>query len=160
MNEVLNKISSYNIFNYLFPGIIFVLFLSFMTSINLIQQNIIEGLFLYYFLGLVISRIGSLVFEPLLKLIRLVKFIDYGSYIKACKEDSKIELFSEINNSYRTLASTFSLVFLIKLYDMFFNNFISLNNSLHYFLLTILIIIFLFSYKKQTSFIYRRVNGE
>ena len=67
MKELLDKLSSYNLFNYLFPGILFVTIAKETTSLDLLQENIITGVFLYYFIGLVISRVGSLLIEPLLK---------------------------------------------------------------------------------------------
>ncbi|MCQ9208569.1 MAG: hypothetical protein NG712_04240, partial [Omnitrophica bacterium] len=67
MKELVQKLSSYNLFNYLFPGIVFVIILKEMTSYSLLQENFITGAFVYYFIGLVVSRFGSLVVEPLLK---------------------------------------------------------------------------------------------
>ena len=78
MKELLDKLSSYNIFNYLFPGVLFVVFLSKVSNYDLIQKDIITGAFLYYFIGLVISRVGSLFIEPFLKRIKFLKFSDYS----------------------------------------------------------------------------------
>ena len=108
METLLGKLSSYNIFNYLFPGIIFVIIAENLTRFTFIQKDVFLGLFLYYFIGLVISRIGSLVIEPILR--RLVKFANYGDFIAASKIDNKIELLSENNNMYRTLCSLFLLL--------------------------------------------------
>ena len=75
------------------------------------------GLFLYYFIGLIISRIGSLILEPFLKLIKFVRFADYEDYVMASKSDPKIDLFSEQNNMYRTLCSLFIMLILFKIFD-------------------------------------------
>lgn len=156
MKELLDKISSYNIFNYLFPGVVFALAADYLTSTSLVQENILEGLFLYYFLGLVISRIGSLVIEPILKKIRFINFADYSSFVQASKKDEKIELLSEVNNTYRTLISTFFLLLLLVIYD----NFIDITgDTRNYLLIIFLLIIFLFSYRKQTTFIVKRIKG-
>ena len=61
MDGLLDKISSYNIFNYLLPGSLFAVIADAVTDYRLIQEDIVVGLFLYYFIGLVVSRIGSLV---------------------------------------------------------------------------------------------------
>ena len=74
MKEFLEKISSYNIFNNLLPGILFVVIAKETTSFSFIRENIFEGAFLYYFIGLFISRVGSLWIEPFLKKIKVVKF--------------------------------------------------------------------------------------
>ena len=119
MKELLDKISSYNIFNYLFPGIVFVVILSKISSYNLVQSDIITGAFLYYFIGLIVSRVGSLFIEPFLKWLRFLKFSDYSKFVAASKVDSKIELFSEVNNMYRTLCSLFFLISLANVYESY-----------------------------------------
>ena len=93
MNEILNKISSYNIFNYLLPGTLFAAIGDALTSYRFIQDDIIIGLFLYYFLGLVISRVGSLFIEPILKKTKFVRFADYRRYVSASQADQKLMSF-------------------------------------------------------------------
>ena len=115
MNALLEKVSSYNIFNYLFPGIVFAVVADTLTTFSFIQEDIILGLFLYYFIGLVISRLGSIVIEPFLKRINFLQHADYTNFIDASKTDNKIELFSEINNMYRTLSSLLLSEFMKKL---------------------------------------------
>ena len=89
MKEFIDKISSYNIFNYLLPGILFVGLGKEITSFSLVQSNLLIGLFLYYFIGLIISRLGSLTLEPLLKWIKFVKFAPYEDYAKSIKVRSE-----------------------------------------------------------------------
>ncbi len=116
MKDLLSKLSSYNLFNYLLPGIIFVVLAKDLCNYSFIQQDIVIGVFLYYFIGLVISRFGSLVIEPLLRHVSFLKFADYKDFVAASKIDEKIELFSEVNNTYRTLCSLFILLGLLKIY--------------------------------------------
>lgn len=159
MKEIIDKISSYNLFNYLFPGIIFVIILREITNYDLVQENNILGAFLYYFIGLVISRFGSLIIGEILqsKKLKFIKFADYSEFIFASDKDKKIELFSEINNMYRTLISLFCLLLFSKIYQEI-SNWLNISENLSYILLIInLIILFVFSYKKQTSFITKRV---
>jgi hypothetical protein len=161
MKEIIEKISSYNIFNYLFPGIIFVILLREITNYDLVQENNFLGAFLYYFIGLVISRIGSLIIGDLLKSKRLkfIKFADYNDFVNACDKDKKIELFSEINNMYRTIISLLTLLLLSKLYEKI-AEWLNISENLSYILLIItLIILFVFSYKKQTGFVKKRVSS-
>src|SRR6185437_15825490 len=105
MSELLSKVSSYHLFNYLLPGCLFAIIASKFTGHEFIQQNVVLGLFLYYFYGLVISRIGSLVLEPVLKSLHFLRFAEYGDFVAACKEDPHIAVLSETNNMYRTLSS-------------------------------------------------------
>jgi len=157
MKEIIEKLSSYNLFNYLFPGILYVIIVKKITTYNLIQENILIGVFLYYFIGLVISRIGSLLIEPILK--KIAVFADYSDFISASKEDNKIELFSEVNNMYRTLISLFVVILVSKLYDILSNNYNFLKIVLPYLLVIALLILFVFSFKKQTAYIVKRVNN-
>jgi H+/gluconate symporter-like permease len=159
MKEIIDKISSYNLFNYLFPGIIFVIILPEITKYDLVQENNILGAFLYYFIGLVISRFGSLIIGKILqsKKLKFIKFADYSEFIFASDKDKKIELFSEINNMYRTLISLFCLLLFSILYQKV-SDWLNISESLSYILLIIsLIVLFVFSYRKQTSFITKRV---
>jgi len=48
MTELLQKLSTYNIFNYLFPGVVFVILLKHVTNIYLIMNDLVLGMFLYY----------------------------------------------------------------------------------------------------------------
>ncbi|HBB9226628.1 TPA: phosphohistidine phosphatase, partial [Escherichia coli] len=105
MDGLWEKISSYNIFNNLFPGALFIYLLERMTNIVLSGDDLIKNVVLYYFVGLVIGRIGSIVLEPFLKLSRLIKFAPYKDYVSACGVDGKIETLQEIANMYRTIFS-------------------------------------------------------
>lgn len=159
MNELLSKLSSYNLFNYLFPGIIFVVLVSEITSYSFIQEDIAIGVFLYYFIGLVVSRFGSLVIEPLLKKNSFLQFSDYKDFVVASKKDEKIELFSEVNNTYRTLCSLFTLLILLKLYEKIELKFPALKEWDAIILIVLLLAMFLFSYRKQSSYITKRIKA-
>jgi len=119
MNELLGKISSYNIFNYLFSGVVFVALATAFTRFSFIQENLLIAVGLYYFIGLVLSRIGSLIIEPLLKLVRFIKFAPYADYVRTSKNDPQIEVLSEVNNMYRTLVMVFVGLILLKTYEIF-----------------------------------------
>ena len=119
MDGLLDKISSYNIFNYLLPGSLFAVIGDVVTDYRFVQEDIVVGLFLYYFVGLVVSRIGSLVVEPILKAVGFVTFVDYRKFVEASKADAKIEVLSETNNMYRTLCALFLLLLFVVLFDQF-----------------------------------------
>ena len=61
MESLLEKISSYNILNNLIPGAVFVFLGKLLDIISLPLDGIVESIFIYYFCGMIISRIGSLV---------------------------------------------------------------------------------------------------
>lgn len=154
----LEKLSSYKIFNHLFPGIIFAAIGTKLTNTSFLYDNILIGIFVYYFYGIVISRVGSILVEPFLKKIRFIEFAPYSEYVIASKVDDKIELFSEENNMYRTLISTFFCLFTIHIFKkvITINSFISDNSTI--FALFFLIILFSFSYRKQTMYIKLRIQ--
>ena len=117
MKDLLEKLSSYNLFNYLLPGTIFVAAAEILTDYRFTRTNIVVELFVYYFIGLVISRLGSLVVEPLMKSSGFASFAPYKAFVKACAADSKIELLSEQNNMFRTLCALFLALPLFKAGD-------------------------------------------
>jgi hypothetical protein len=160
MKDLLDKLSSYNLFNYLFPGIIFSFASKEITSYSFHQKDIIIGVFVYYFIGLVISRIGSLLIEPFLKKVNFLKFSDYKDFISASKEDKKIELLSEENNMYRTICSLFFLLLFLKFYELLGSIFQPLNDFAPFILALFLLAVFTFSYKKRTNYIAKRVNAQ
>lgn len=157
MKEIIEKISSYNLFNYLLPGILFVCMSKYLTDYNFILENDFLGVFLYYFIGMVISRFGSLIIEPILKKTSFVKFEAYSDFIDASKKDEKIELFSEVNNTYRTIISLFILLLILKSYNSI-QDYFNISTNISLITLSVLILLlFLFSYKKQTSYLSKRI---
>jgi hypothetical protein len=159
MKELLDKLSSYNIFNYLFPGVIFVVLLSKISQYDLIQEDIITSAFLYYFIGLVISRVGSLFIESFLKWINFLKFSEYSKFVSTSKVDIKIDLFSEVNNMYRTFCSLFLLLIISKVYETYLSELTFFKSYGYSVLILLLLILFIFSYKKQTNYITKRVES-
>lgn len=159
MNSLLEKLSSYNIFNYLLPGIIFVVVAKEFTHYSLIQQDIVVGIFLYYFVGLVISRFGSIIIEPFLRRVSYLNFADYKEFVAASQKDSKLDLLSEANNTYRTFCSLFALLFLLKLYDQIESRFPALKDWSLTIVVFALLVMFLFSYRKQTQYITKRIKA-
>ena len=157
MKDLLDKLSSYNLFNYLLPGIIFVVVSSSFTAYSFVQQDVILGVFIYYFIGLVISRIGSLVVEPILKRLKFVRFAAYEDFISASKADEKLELLLEVNNKYRTLCALFFLILLLKGYEGAVACFPVVGQWGGVVMIIGLLAMFLLSYRKQTRYITQRI---
>lgn len=159
MKEILDKISSYNLFNYLLPGILFVCISKKITTYDLIQDNELLGAFLYYFIGMVISRVGSLMIEPFLKWSKFIKFTPYRDFVLASRKDEKINLFSEVNNTYRTIIAMFLILLAVKGYNYLENAWGISDKFTSTFLLVSLLIIFVFSYRKQIKYISKRIDA-
>ncbi len=159
MNDLLSKLSSYNLFNYLLPGIVFVVAADALTRYSLVQRNLVIGVFVYYFIGLVISRLGSLVVEPLLLRVSFVRFAKYADFVAASKQDPKLELLSETNNTYRTLFSALLLLGFLKVYERIEVSFPWTRDQNAVILLVALLFVFLFSYRKQSGYVTKRVEA-
>lgn len=152
MEVLLNKIEEYNIFNYLLPGVIFTCLLKWYIGIEICYDNAIVMIFIYYFIGLIISRIGSIIIEPFLLWNGFIKYAAYNDYLKATKKDKKIEQLLIVNNMYRTFCSMFIILLLLK--------FVIVKFKINYHMLILLgIVLYLYSYKKQTQFIFKRVEN-
>lgn len=158
MNDLITKISSYNLFNYLFPWVIFIALLESFTNYSINQDNILIFAFVAYFIGLVASRIWSVIIEPLLKKFKVLKFADYWDFIQASKEDTKIEILSEQNNMYRTIISVFVLFVVIKLYENISIYLPWIENRNPYILSVLIIMVFICAYSKQTEYITNRIK--
>jgi len=158
MKDLLEKLSSYNIFNYLLPGVVFVVLADALTNFYFVQQDIILGVFLYYFIGLIISRLGSIVIEPLLKWSKFVKFSPYVSFLSASKEDKSLEVLSEVNNMYRTFCSLFVSLILLKIYERLSISFPIMERWTAEFAVVGMLVLFCFSYRKQTQYIQKRIQ--
>ena len=162
--QIVEKISSYNIVNNLYPGILFVYVLKIMFGTNLLSNNWFENLIVFYFVGMVLSRIGSIIIEPVMKKINIIKYAPYQDYVKASSIDPLVDTLSETNNTYRTLLSTFICVFMYKLgasiNEICLKNEITfLQENRDWILLALLILLFVFSYVKQTSYVRKRVES-
>ena len=159
MKDLLEKLSSYNIFNYLLPGVVFVVLADAFTTFRLAQQDVIIGVFLYYFIGLIISRLGSIVIEPLLKSIRVIHFAPYADFVSASKEDEKLTMLSEANNMYRTFCSLFISLILLKAYERLSSRFPAVEEWSAEILVLGLLALFCISYRKQTQYITKRIQS-
>lgn len=159
MNDLLNKLSSYNLFNNLLPGILFVIFVNHFTKYDISEDNLVLGVFLYYFIGLTISRISSITIEPFLKRIKFVKFRDYKYFVDASKKDGKIDILIETNNKFRVLLTMILLVIFSKIFYSINNHFLNFTeNTQQYLLLISIAIIYLFAYRKQTNYVTKRID--
>lgn len=159
MKEILEKISSYNLFNYLLPGTVFVFVLAKTSPHDFTQKDLLIGAFLYYFIGLLISRIGSVIIEPLLKKWKFLKFAEYSDYVIYSKQDDKIDILSESNNMYRTIIALILSLLLVKGFDWIVE-IIGINGTWQSIIILLLMLaLFLFSYRKQTNYIKKRIDA-
>lgn len=159
MEDIIKKISQYNLFNYLLPGVIYSIMVEYSSSnFSFIQDDIIITLFVCYFLGLLISRFASLVVKPLVELIGLIKFKSYPEYLAAEKVDPKLDTLSEQNNIYRNMLAMVLFYALTIGYEFIWKKYTWVYEYGNWVLLGLLALAFFFAYKKQTSFITERID--
>lgn len=132
--------------------------MDFLLKINLFKEDVIVNLCLFYFLGMIVSRIGSVIVEPLLKKCKFIVFANYEDYIYASKEDSKIEILSETNNLYRSILGLSLTLLIVKLYLIIIKQYSYLNTFSPIIIIISIFILFAFAYKKQTKCIKQRVE--
>jgi hypothetical protein len=159
LKELIDKLTSYNLFNYLFPGVVFGFLAEKLLGYSLFQNNLVVDAFIFYFIGMVISRFGSLFLEPLLKKIRIVKFADYHDFVRVSAIDPKLEILSEANNSYRTISSMFVLLAVLMPYRLILQHFKISPTMNRYFIVLLLSGLFILSFRKQTQYITKRIES-
>lgn len=159
---VADKLSAYEIINNIFPGSVFCYLVSKTTRFSFSGKNIWEDIIIYYFVGIIVGRIGSLLLEKVLIKSRLVKFCDYTDYINAEKEDEKISDLSTKNNMYRSLMSVGICGLGVIVFDIGYGWLINygtcvkvLSNIL---ICTFIATIFMLAYIKQTNYVRYRIE--
>ncbi|MGN1113689.1 MAG: hypothetical protein ACI4RC_01030 [Oscillospiraceae bacterium] len=160
--KMIEKVSSYNIFNFILPGAVFANISKELMNKNFLTNSWIENIIVCYFIGMILSRIGSLVIEPILKKCKL-KYAPYSDYIEASEDDPKIPMLLETNNMYRTFIATFISLIIYKGY-LYIEQYFEKNNTIFNEISTlafliILTTIFIASFVKQTGFIRKRVEA-
>ncbi len=165
MKDLLSKISSYDLFNNLFPGVILIALLRDYELAQLAIDKPVMGVFIAYGVGMLASRVGSLIISP--PLIRLLygkqskeeKQTGYKNYVLASKNDSNIVIFNEKNNTFRTLIAAMMIVSCEKLFLYDWSSF-KLCQIWSPTPLLILFItgLFVASFKKQSDYIQKRIE--
>ena len=158
MEILLEYLRRYDIWNNLFPGMIFIYTYNIFWNVyDWNQIPIVYIFFMAYFVGMIISRIGSICIEPLLKKIKFIIFIDYKFYLIAIECDKAIIELNTVNNIYRTIL-TGLIIFLLVFIHKDINDICMLINSETVIYNLFLIVLFLLSYRKQTGYINKRVS--
>ena len=88
-----------------------------------------------------------------------VKFSDYRDYVEASGKDKFIEVLSEANNMYRTFLSLFISLSFLKIFEVLSDRYKCLNPISSEIAIVGLLVLFAFSYRKQTAYITKRVDS-
>lgn len=160
MEKIIEKISNYHIFNHLVPGILFIIISDYTLGTNIYSDDIIYLFFISYFIGIAISRIGSLIVANVLYLFTKENGEDYKKYINACEKDSKIDILIQDKNMYRNICTMLILILLIKVISIINFN-INISRDLKIIIvLCLMIILFAISFLKQNKYISSRIRAK
>lgn len=157
MSDFLDKLTSYNLFNYLVPGVVFCALADRFTGYELVYDDIVVGIFFYYFVGMVISRIGSVVVEPIVKWF--VEFAPYQEFVEASRADVKLEVLSETNNTYRTITALFLVLSLFVSAASALPSYPRLEATTPAILAVALLALFFVAYAKQSKYVVKRIKA-
>ena len=159
VTKLLDKLSSYQILNYLIPGSVYCVLLKHLVGYDIIHFSIVENVIICYFVGMVNSRLGSLILYPILKKTKFIKEAEYPDFVTAEKKDSKVTILSDINNVFRSFANVMLLLLCslgIKNIDCIASFVVG---NINWIAIISLLILFLFSVRKQTKFVRNRVEA-
>ena len=159
ITKLLDKISAYQVVNYIIPGSVLCVLLKHIVGYDIIAFSMIENVIICYFVGLVNSRLSSLILYPILKKTKFIKEAEYPNFVVAEKKDSKITILSDINNVFRSFAN----VMLLLLCSLVIKNIDCISSfvvgNINWIAIISLLILFLFSVRKQTKFVRNRVEA-
>ena len=159
ISAIFSKISSYQIFINLIPGIIFVCVFEVMFPYTFTYTESFARFVIYYLVGAIINRVGSLVVEPVFRKRCWAIFSSRDNFCKARLMLEKIDTLNTENNFYRSMISLIVLFIIVYLLDCF--------ALLEFFMFSkvgiiidaiLLLLLFSFAYSKQTSYVRKTVH--
>ena len=156
LKTISDKISSYQIFTFLYPGAVSLSLLSWTYDGEKPELNLWEELFLCYTVGMIISRIGTLI-EDFLFLTRIMKRIDYKKIITAEANDAKVNMLLRISNMYRTIAAVFFSFIIFMAINVCLPLDYTFPKGITCFSI-LMIILFVYSFSKQYEYARERVE--
>lgn len=120
MNEFLKslseKLSAYQLFNFIYPGAVFLGILSYKGVPLGMLKEIWWFLLASYFLGMIISRFGSIVIESICLKFGWIEKYDIKRYADNIAKNSFTAILLELTNIYRTICSMGILLFLCTIF--------------------------------------------
>ena len=162
MSELLTKISSYNLYNYLLVGFVYNMLLCHYTQLGYMDDNIFKVLIVCYVMGLFIAKLASLFLEPFLIGLhwnnkKFLKWRNKNEYSEASFKDAKIPILLEEANVCRNFAMAIFVFFVCLIYDKYVSTYIPMIVA-EYLFYAITFFICLFSYKKKIRQISDRID--
>lgn len=149
INSLFNKLSAYQLLSLMLPGASLLGTMKFVFSIDIkVDENIWWFLLASYVMGIIISRIGSLLVEEIFKKLELIEGYNVGNYIAKRKEDDMVETLLSFANLYRSLCALSILLIIVTIVE----GYSLCDYWLYYLLEVVLLLLFGFSFYKQYNY--------
>lgn len=163
MEKILSSIPVYNLLTNLIPGTILAALLKICVDgcdIFSLTNNIWILAVVLYFLGIINSRVSSLILEPVLKKLKIVKSASHKDFTDAELKDTsgKLTQLSRTNNEYRSYLSVFTIVLILKLIFLSSTAKTFVTENICWIILDLGVLLFLCSYRKQVAYITSRIS--
>ena len=163
MEKILSSIPVYNLLTNLIPGTILAALLKICVDgcdIFSLINNIWILAVVLYFLGIINSRVSSLILEPVLKKLKIVKSASHKDFTDAELKDTsgKLTQLSRTNNEYRSYLSVFTIVLILKLIFLSSTAKTFVTENICWIILDLGVLLFLCSYRKQVAYITSRIS--
>ena len=157
INSLFNKLSAYQLLSLMLPGASLLGTLKFIFTIDIkVNENIWWFLLASYVVGIILSRIGSLLIEEVFKKMGFIKGYNVGNYIAKRKEDDMVETLLSFANLYRSLCALSIVLIIVTMVKGY-----GFCDYWHYFLLEVLLLLlFAFSFCKQYNYFYSIIPEE
>ena len=157
INSLFNKLSAYQLLSLMLPGASLLGTLKFIFAIDIkVDENIWWFLLSSYVVGIILSRIGSLLIEEVFKKMGFIKGYNVGNYIAKRKEDDMVETLLSFANLYRSFCALSILMIIVTMVKGY-----GFCDYWHYFLLEVLLLLlFAFSFCKQYNYFYSIIPEE
>ena len=150
---VKEKISSYQLFNFIVPGATLLTILKFLYDIEIdVDENLGYFMLASYVVGLTLSRIGSVWIEGVMVSLKWIDGYDVSRYIKAREENIIVETMLSLANLYRTMGSMFICTIVVLLVTGRVEGY-----CVHYLVYAVLTCLFIASFIKQYSYFKKSI---
>lgn len=155
IEKIIEKIDKYNLFTNIIPGFLLLIFNVYYFDLE--RLGAIEELVISYFIGLTLSRIGSIIISKMLKLSS-ENGEPYKKYVKACEKDPKIETLLQGRNTYRTICAMLMIAFVEIIISKLIKKARISNDIIIILIIVLLFVIYAISFCKYNKYIAERVR--
>lgn len=162
LNMAIDKLSHYSFVTNILPGTVLCIILKYFIGYDLFVTDewYLLGI-IFYFIGIVCNRFGSVCIEPFFRPKRTEKekIYEYANFVKAEQHDSKVTTLSMENNVFRSYISVCILSIIALGFRALSGWWKFLATYQAIIVLILILVLFIFSYRKQTLYVRKRVEA-